>query len=563
MPMTTRVIFLAISVIGLSSCRKPPEMSKLKTLENIGLRTPIFEPCTGNHQIHPSASLDQEPHLKAALAAVPFTVQKGFFDDLGGRIRIGKSSDCRPPSSRADDALGCWRRLPDKNQSLELIVVRSDKVKEQYTLVRTFGFIYGDILLNRVVPTNLSDPIKISEGPAGTLADYKSNLASTFLGELMKATTAKDKKEVTQLLSELGIPESTTGELDFQKRWSRFSSLPRQNREAFASRVFAEAFHSQFCTKQSAARACKLFPQTMESFKPYADDVSRDKGMGALTCQANSEPKASASHIEWHSLHSHTLSQRARLSLDRGSYVNSMIAQAANQRVEIFSINEEKDSFHLTSDIVNKLMGMLSGGLSSGGSGLGGILGQLLGSLGGGGGGESLGDLGSLMGSLGLSDLFSDGGGGLKDLLGDNTGPKIPTPNPTPSPNILPGNVNPPDNSTPLPSGGNASTEEQAAMDATNRYRQSQGKSVLQIDQQMVEDCRKQAQMQAQRGGLQHWLHPAGVARAENIAYGSKSGEYTVMQQWVKSPGHHANIMSNHRFIGVGNFGNQWCQRFR
>jgi uncharacterized protein YkwD len=53
------------------------------------------------------------------------------------------------------------------------------------------------------------------------------------------------------------------------------------------------------------------------------------------------------------------------------------------------------------------------------------------------------------------------------------------------------------------------------------------------------------------------------VARAENIAYGSKSGEYTVMEQWVKSPGHHANIMGNHRFIGIGSFGNQWCQRFR
>jgi uncharacterized protein YkwD len=120
--------------------------------------------------------------------------------------------------------------------------------------------------------------------------------------------------------------------------------------------------------------------------------------------------------------------------------------------------------------------------------------------------------------------------------------------------------------SGPLPDaggGGIASAEEQAGMDATNRYRQSRGKSVLQVDPQMVQDCRKQAQMQAQKGGLTHWLYPAGVARAENIAYGSKSGEYTVMQQWVKSPGHHANIMSNHRFIGIGNFGNQWCQRFR
>lgn len=208
----------------------------------------------------------------------------------------------------------------------------------------------------------------------------------------------------------------------------------------------------------------------------------------------------------------------------------------------------------LNTDIVQQLLGLVTGGLSGGGDaggGLGGILGQLFGGLGGGGGIGGLGDLGGLLGNLGLDGLLNNDSDFSGNLDGNDT------PDVTPQPIVIP------NNNTPLPTGGQATAEEQAGIDATNRYRQSKGKSVLQIDQQMIEDCRKQAQMQAQRGGLTHWLHPAGVARAENIAYGSKSGEYTVMQQWVKSPGHHANIMGNHRFIGIGSYGNQWCQRFR
>ena len=560
MSLTVRIGMLVAFIASLSSCRKPIETSRLQTLENIGSRNFIFEACSGSNQIHRKASLGNEQHLKEALAAVPFSIQSQFFDDLGGLIRIGSAADCATSSSRVDDSLGCWRRLPDKNRSIEIVVVRRDKTKEQYALVRTFGFVYVDILINRVLPPSINEPVKISQGPGQGLSSYKTSLASTFLGELLQKTAISDRRGVIQTLSELGISESISEERDFQKRLSQFSKLSSPIREAFASRVFAEAFHSQFCTKQSAERACKLFPQTMESFRPYVDDITKSGKEDTLACIANSEIKASSSHIEWNTLNEYSLSQRRARGLDRGAVSNAKIAEAVRQRYEKFSLANDDSSLGLTSDLLQKLMNLVSGGLSSGGGGgLGGVLETLLGGLGGGGGGGSLGDLSGLLGTLGLSDLLSNGGDIPIDIPGgDNPSPNIPTPTPIPG-----NNTNPPSDPTPLPSGGNASAEEQAAMDATNRYRQSQGKSVLQIDQQMVDDCRKQAKLQADRGGLTHWLHPAGVARAENIAYGSKSGEYTVMQQWVKSPGHHANIMGNHRYIGVGNFGNQWCQRFR
>ena len=300
---------------------------------------------------------------------------------------------------------------------------------------------------------------------------------------------------------------------------------------------------------------------TLQSFKPYADDVAGESDTNKIECRPSVAQTASATHLEWHRQNQDKISQRDARGADKGAYVTAKISEAARQRLPVskadtFDSISSQSTFSLNSDLLQQIMGLLTGGLSGGGGGAGGgltgFLGQLFGGLGGGDGGGGIDNLGGLLGNLGLSDLMDGGGGGSDDLGGNNL------PDVNPQPDNISNN-----NNTPFPSGGNATAEEQAGIDATNRYRQSQGKSVLQIDQQMIEDCRKQAQLQAQKGGLTHWLHPAGVARAENIAYGSKSGEYTVMQQWVKSPGHHANIMGNHRFIAVGNFGNQWCQRFR
>jgi len=78
----------------LSSCRNPPQGSRLQTLDNIGVRSGAFEACEGAGQTHPKAQLGSEPHLRSALAAVPYKIQKSFFDDFGGRIRISKSNEC-------------------------------------------------------------------------------------------------------------------------------------------------------------------------------------------------------------------------------------------------------------------------------------------------------------------------------------------------------------------------------------------------------------------------------------------------------------------------------------
>jgi len=545
------LLVLGLTTLSMNSC-KATNTSRLQTLDNVGVNSPVFEACSGNGQTHRLANLDTEPHLLRALAAVPMSVQKGFFEDLGGRIRVTQSQECGNTSSRSDDIIGCWKRLPDQRNSVEIVIQRTNHTKEQYALVRTFGFVYGDILLTRVIPKNISESVKISSGGSPSLKEFKNHLASTFLGELFARTNKSNIKELITTLESFRIPDAVTKEKEFASRWRKFSNLPQSTQEAFSSRIFAEAFHSQYCTSESLERACELFPDTMVSFEPYAQDMAAANDKQVRKCSSRNSVKASATHREWLALNKNSLDQRRARGADTGSYVNSRIAGAVLKRTEHMNVSENSGAkFNLDGDFLSQIMGLLSGGLSDGGGGGGfsGILSQLLGGLGGGGGG---GGLGGLLGNLGLDDSLDNGD---NDLGGDDLGPFTPGGNDvTPAPN---------GNDTPLPAGGNTTAEEQAAIDATNQYRQSQGKPALQVDQRMVADCRIQAQLQAQQGGLTHWLHPAGVARAENIAYGSNSGKYTVMEQWVKSPGHHANIMGGHSFIGVGNSGNQWCQRFR
>jgi len=48
---------------------------------------------------------------------------------------------------------------------------------------------------------------------------------------------------------------------------------------------------------------------------------------------------------------------------------------------------------------------------------------------------------------------------------------------------------------------------------------------------------------------------------AENIAYGHKSVQ-TVMQAWLRSPGHRRNIMGNYLCIGAATYNAYWCVIF-
>lgn len=50
-------------------------------------------------------------------------------------------------------------------------------------------------------------------------------------------------------------------------------------------------------------------------------------------------------------------------------------------------------------------------------------------------------------------------------------------------------------------------------------------------------------------------------ASGENIAYGKRKG-YDTNLQWFHSPGHHRNMLSGHKRVGIGKYESHWTQMF-
>lgn len=486
-------------------------------------------------------------HLQKALKAVPYKVQQGFFDDLKGSIEIVESfsaADCPDMqsinSTRSDDLMGCWQRLPLQNNSIKIILRRqpADLNKEQYTLTRIFGFVYGDILANRVIPRDGTSTVHFAQ-VSPNFAFYRRSLASTFLGELSRITLPGDRPNTINMLSKLGISANLFNTDDDATRNQMFVASDPTAIDRFSSRVFGEAFHSYFCTKESFTRACGKFHNTMMQFEPYVDDAI---GKNSIKCSNIADVLAagggaSSTHTEYFAANEAVLNARREARLDNGAYANAQIASAAIAAGQNLALG----GFDFQS-----LMGLLSGG----------------------GTGQS--SLGTFMGFLQM--LLWTGGpsiipGGIPPSYPTPFPGVIPTPQPgyqTPVPTNPPGTIPTPIPSA-LPSGGGGTAEEMAAFNATNAYRATKGLPALQFDNTLLIECREQAQLQI-NSGLTHWIKGAGTSTAENIAYGQNTGA-EVAQTWIDSPGHNANIVATHTYMAIGadtSSGTvQWCQRFK
>lgn len=97
----------------------------------------------------------------------------------------------------------------------------------------------------------------------------------------------------------------------------------------------------------------------------------------------------------------------------------------------------------------------------------------------------------------------------------------------------------------------------------TNAQRARYGKAPLTIDESLMHSARSHAQWMARNRVMQHTRANVG----ENVAMGQNSSTQAI-QDWMNSPGHRANILSNqYSRIGVaayrGNDGQvYWCQQF-
>lgn len=95
---------------------------------------------------------------------------------------------------------------------------------------------------------------------------------------------------------------------------------------------------------------------------------------------------------------------------------------------------------------------------------------------------------------------------------------------------------------------GQCSGCSESAMDATNSYRQQNGLPALTYSAAFYQRCLAHSREMAAKGSLYHTNLGSGVM-AENVAMRSSGGSAgtLMVQQWIDSPGHRANMVGNYK----------------
>ena len=136
--------------------------------------------------------------------------------------------------------------------------------------------------------------------------------------------------------------------------------------------------------------------------------------------------------------------------------------------------------------------------------------------------------------------------------------------------------VNTTPDTEPAPDNSGVSDLEQQVVDLVNQERAAYGLAPLTLNTELCNGARLKSQDMLNNGYFDHYSPTYGdpfdmmealgfnswYAAAENIARGQKTAE-EVMNSWMNSPGHRANILSEeYTEIGVGYAGGYWTQWF-
>ena len=127
----------------------------------------------------------------------------------------------------------------------------------------------------------------------------------------------------------------------------------------------------------------------------------------------------------------------------------------------------------------------------------------------------------------------------------------------------------------PTPDNSGVSDLEQQVVDLVNQERAAYGLAPLTLNTELCNGARLKSQDMLDNGYFSHYsptygdpfdmMDSMGIetwGAAENIARGQKTAE-EVMNSWMNSPGHRANILSEeYSDIGVGYAGGYWTQWF-
>jgi uncharacterized protein YkwD len=105
---------------------------------------------------------------------------------------------------------------------------------------------------------------------------------------------------------------------------------------------------------------------------------------------------------------------------------------------------------------------------------------------------------------------------------------------------------------------------EKRILEETNRVRRRHGLRPFNLDTGLLSSARRHTRWMTRNRSLSHTSAPV----AENIAMGQTTAP-EVLQSWMNSPGHRANILNaSHTKIGISAYRTKsgtvfWCQQFR
>lgn len=147
-----------------------------------------------------------------------------------------------------------------------------------------------------------------------------------------------------------------------------------------------------------------------------------------------------------------------------------------------------------------------------------------------------------------LIDIFAGFFGG-----GNATASTTPTTTPAPSSTSpatgITGTTQTDASLVPNPDKVPISASEFEVVKLTNAERVRQGKTALIVQQRIMVSSRESSRLMQQKNDMVHGLTSGWIG--ENIAKGYSSPAL-VVQGWIKSPGHYANMMGDFKYIGVG-----------
>jgi hypothetical protein len=489
--------FIFILIVTIASSCSPAPNSEIKSLSALvfGDNEESLPVCKGNYSVHPKANKS----LREPFSAVPYEIQKTFFEDFKGRIELHNNLTTCGSKPSNTPYQGCY--VVQNTSGKSELVMHFNKNNANKNLVRLFGVFTSRMLSQRKIPST----------PGGSVIFNKSfsqgwnikDLALSFILELRSLDLTSANLE--QIGHKFGFTKEFARQVLAQNSRkqivSNYNNYVGNGKLKVELAVFEESFDGYYChPAKTRTRMARDFPNTYGKFALMANDI---------------EPRNGPDRFALSSASTGFFNDNREMIEKRRTF---------NEDLGLREIRSSSDSLSLGMDlnVTVVLMRLLQAVMS---------------------------------GSGGLGSLFS--GGGLGSLPGSGTPPPTTT---VPNPGAGRQPTTPPTKSTPTTPSSDIDNDVNVAeyMTKFNAYRKSHGLASMEFSNKLTSDASKNNphQLRNKRSG-----HFVAVTGAEIAFYGPSTIDAAI-NGWHNSAGHRKLMQGSYNCTGIHRQGIAWTQRF-